>query len=282
LTATVYIVILNWNEWQDTSLCLSSLQELNYPSYQVVVVDQGSTDGSPERIRQTFPWVQVIENGKNLGFTGGCNVGMRYGLSQGADFVWLLNNDTTVDKYALGALVTRAESDSHIGAVGSAIYFMHEPERLQAWGGGYINFVMGRGEHFLRPVPDGEIEFITGASLLLPRKALEAVGPLDEGFFIYWEDADICFRLRKAGWKLAVAGDSKIWHKGHTSLGKGKVSSYKNFNASAARFFRKHAPMPLFSFWIGFGMRLGKRIVVGDWDKLRATWAGMKDGIRTT
>jgi GT2 family glycosyltransferase len=159
---------------------------------------------------------------------------------------------------------------------------MHEPERLQAWGGGYINFVMGRGEHFLRPVPDGEIEFITGASLLLPRKALEAVGLLDEGFFIYWEDADICFRLRKAGWKLAVAGDSKIWHKGHTSLGKGKVSSYKNFNASAARFFRKHAPMPLFSFWIGFGMRLGKRIVVGDWDKLRATWAGMKDGIRTT
>jgi GT2 family glycosyltransferase len=155
---------------------------------------------------------------------------------------------------------------------------MDRPQQLQCWGGGYVNFWLGKSGHYLKKVKDEEIEFITGCSLLLPRRALEKVGALDEGFFIYWEDSDICFRLRKAGWKLAVAPGSEIWHKGYTSIGKGKVSSYRNFNASAARFFRKHAPVPVFSSWMGFTMRLGKRIVAGDWEKLRATWDGMKQG----
>jgi GT2 family glycosyltransferase len=276
LSAKVVVVLLNWNEWSDTSLCLSTLEHLDYKSFEVLVVDNGSTDGSPQRIRETFPWVNVVENGKNLGFTGGCNVGIRYAQAQGADFIWLLNNDTTVDPAALRALVEKAESDSRIGAVGSAIYFMDERERLQCWGGGYVNFWMGRSEHFLRKVDDDKVEFIMGASLLLSRAAIDRVGALDEGFFIYWEDADICFRLRRHGWRLAVAGESKVWHKGSTAIGKGRVSSYKNFNASAARFFRRYAPVPLFSFWIGFGMRLAKRLISADWERARAIWSGMK------
>lgn len=269
--------MLNWNGWQDTAACLSSLRQLNYQDYRVIIVDNGSTDDSASRLRDEFPWITLIETEENLGFSGGCNVGIRHALAEDTDFVWLINNDTIVDPAALQALVDKAEK-YRIGAVGSAIYFMHEPGRLQAWGGGYINFWLGRGGHFLKPVRDEVIKFITGCSLLLPRRALDEVGLLDEGFFMYWEDADICFRLRRAGWRLAVAGESKVWHKGHTSLGKGRVNSYKDFNASAARFFRKHAPAPLFSFWIGFGMRLAKRLVAGDWDKLRATWMGMREG----
>lgn len=278
MSAKVTVVLLIWNEWHHTSLCLSSLRQLQYPNFDVVVVDNGSTDDSVARIRETFPWVKLIENGKNLGFAGGCNVGIKYAQQEAADFIWLLNNDTTVDPSALGTMVEKAQTNPRIGAVGSVIYFMDEPTRLQCWGGGHVNFWLGRAGYYLKEVPEDKIESITGCSLLLSRAAIDEVGSLDEGFFMYWEDADICFRLRRAGWRLAVAGQSKVWHKGSSSIGKGKIGSYQNFNASAARFFGKYAPLPVFSFWIGFGMRLAKRIVSADWERAHAIWAGMKQG----
>jgi GT2 family glycosyltransferase len=270
-----YIIVLNWNGWEDTSRCLSSLQQLDYRNHCVIVVDNGSTDDSVARICEAFPAVKLVETGKNLGFAGGCNVGIREALAEGADFIWLLNNDTIVDPGALRAMVDKAGTNPRVGAVGSAIYFMDEPQQMQVWGGGYINLWLGRSGHFLQPVPDQRIPFLTGASLLISRRAIEVVGMLDEGFFMYWEDADFCFRLRRAGWLLAVAGKSRVWHKGATFVGKGSVSSYRYFNASASRFFKKHAPVPLFSFWVGFGLRLAKRMVVGDWERTRAVWAGM-------
>jgi GT2 family glycosyltransferase len=278
LSAKVTVVVLIWNEWHHTSLCLSSLQQLDYPNFDVVVIDNGSTDDSAARIRETFPGVKLIENGANLGFAGGCNVGIRYAQEQGSDFIWLLNNDTTVDTGALRAMVEKAQTNPRIGAVGSVIYFMDEPARLQCWGGGYVNFWLGKAGHYLEEVADDKIEFITGCSLLLSRKAIDEIGLLDEGFFMYWEDADICFRLRRVGWLLAVAQNSKLSHKGYTSIGKGKVSSYRSFNASAVHFFKKHAPLPLLSMWTGFALRLGKRILSGDREKLRATWSGIKQG----
>lgn len=276
MDARVNVIVLNWNGWRDTLECLASLEQLNYPRYRVIVVDNGSTDDSVSRIRERFPSIAVIETGRNLGFAGGCNVGIRAALAEGTDFVWLLNNDTTVDPGALQGLVEKAETNSRVGAVGSAIYFMDEPQRLQAWGGGYINFWSGRSGNFLSPVPDQQVHFLTGASLLISRMALEALGMLDEGFFMYWEDADFCFRLRRAGLQLVVAAQSKVWHKTPASVGKGSVSSYQYFNASASRFFEKHAPVPLFSFWIGFAVRLAKWLLLGDWERARAVWSGMR------
>jgi GT2 family glycosyltransferase len=272
----VHIVVLNWNGCRDTFACLSSLQHLIYCNYRVLVVDNGSTDDSAQSIRRGFPAVELIETGRNLGFAGGCNVGIRHALAEGADFVWLLNNDTIVDPDALKALVDKATTDPTIGAVGSAIYFMEERESLQCWGGGYINFWMGRSANFVEPVDNERLQFITGASMLLPRSSIDEIGLFDEGFFMYWEDADYCFRLRCAAKELAVAGQSKVWHKTPASIGKGSVNSYHYFNASASRFMEKHAHIPLFSFWVGFSLRLAKRLLVGDWAKTRAVWAGMK------
>src|SRR6266446_1270900 len=179
----VYVLVLNWNNWRDTNECLASLHGLDYDNWKVIVLDNGSTDGSVDRIRERFPEVEVMELSENLGFAKGNNAGIRAALERGADYVWLLNNDTTVDRNALRALVEKAEEGPKIGAVGSAIYFMSEPERLQAWGGGYVDFWLGRGHRFLRPVADERIQFLTGASLLLRRSALESLGLLDEGFF---------------------------------------------------------------------------------------------------
>jgi GT2 family glycosyltransferase len=271
----VGIVLLNWNGWEDTCVCLTSLRRLQYPDFEMIVVDNGSTDNSPAHIRRMFPEARIIEAGKNLGFAGGCNWGIRHALGHGCDFAWLLNNDTTVDPQALQALVDKADADPDLGAVGSAIYFMDDTRRLQAWGGGYINFWLGRSRHFLRPAPDDSIDFITGASMLITRSAVESIGLLDESFFMYWEDADYCFRLREAGWKIGVAGESRILHKGSASVGKGSAKLDRYFNASAVRFFNKHARTPAIPRWTGVTLRIGKRVMARDWERARAVWAGI-------
>lgn len=271
----VCTIILNWNGWRDTAACVSSLRQLRHQNQHTIVVDNGSTDRSVSHLRAEFPGLSIIETGSNLGFAAGCNVGIRRALEMGADFVWLLNNDTIVDPEALQCLVSKAQRDRRIAAVGSAIYFMEEPHRLQAWGGGRVNFWLGRSRHFLAPVRDDTVDYITGASMLVSRAALESVGLLDEQFFMYWEDADFCFRLRKAKWKLAVAGDSKIWHKESASVGKKSVSLDQYFNASATQFFRRHAAIPFVPHWTGAGLRLAKRALNGDWQRIRAVWAGI-------
>jgi GT2 family glycosyltransferase len=272
-----FTVLLNWNGWKDTVECLSSLQKLEYGNNRALVVDNGSTNDSVQHIRAQFPQVEIIEMGKNLGFAGGCNAGIRAAIDRGAEYVWLLNNDTTVDAGALRAMVDRAEADPKVGAVGSAIFSAAEPERLQAWGGGYVNFWLGRSRHFVGPVRDEQIQFLTGASLLLRRRTLGELGLLDEGFFMYWEDADYCFRLRRAGWRLAVAGDSKVWHKEQGSIGEKSALLDTYFNRSATRFFEKNAPTPFIPIWAGITLRIGKRTIAGDWKRARAVWAGVKE-----
>jgi GT2 family glycosyltransferase len=277
LKPSVYIILVQWNGWSETTACLSSLESLAYENRNVIVVDNGSTDDSVVHIRQRFPWANVVLTGKNLGFSGGCNAGLHRALAEGADYVWLLNNDAIAHPGALDALVDKAETDSRIGAVGSAIYSMEEPTQLQAWGGGYVNFWMGRARHFRKPVSDEKVQYITGASLLIRRRVLETVGLLDDEIFLYWEDPEYCWRLRRAGWRLAVAGESKIWHKGmSTSRRNPKLDMF--YNASAVRFFRQHSPTPLLSLSVGSFLRIAKQLMVGDWRRARAIWAGVNQG----
>ncbi|RMH58292.1 MAG: glycosyltransferase family 2 protein [Deinococcus-Thermus bacterium] len=274
---TVYIIILNWNGWKDTLACLFSLEDLDYPSYEIVVVDNGSTDNSVEEIRKAYPQITLLETGRNLGFAGGNNLGIRYALEKGANYIWLLNNDTVVAPNALTAMVEIAESNPKIGAVGSVLYYMDQPERVQAWGGGRISLITGRSRHLLSP---GELHYITGASLLLRTEALEQVGLLDEGFFMYWEDVDLSLRLQNRGWKLAVASGSRILHKESASVGKRSSLMDEYFNASAVVFFYRHASLPFLPVFLGVGGRLLKRIFKGDWKRALAVIQGAKNGSR--
>ncbi len=275
-----YIILLNWNGWRDTLNCLESLRSLNYPNYKVLVVDNGSNDESVEEIRKANLDAVVLETGKNLGFSGGCNVGIRFALSQNAKFVWLLNNDTTVDADALFEMVNVAEEDPKKGGVGSVIYYMNDSLRIQAWGGGKVSFWTGRSYHIKSQVSDSCLDYLTAASLLLRCSALEKTGLLDEkNFFMYWEDADLCFRLRKNGWKLAVASRSSIWHKESASLGKKSLKTDTYFNASAVRFFYRHATFPCIPISVGVGFRLAKRIVFGRIKNLAAVLQGVFNGV---
>lgn len=265
----VTIVVLNWNGWHDTLECLTSLRKLDYRKRRVVVVDNGSTDDSIVRLRGAYPDITILETGRNLGFAGGNNVGIRWALQQGSRYIWLLNNDTTAHPKALSSMVGQAEFDGQVGAVGCLLYYLDRPERLQAWGGGWVNLWLGLANQYSRRVRKERLDYLTAASLLLRGAALEQVGLLDEGFFMYWEDIDLAFRLRKAGWRMTLAEDAVVWHKESASLGHRSTVRDRYTTLSAIRFFRRHAPWPIVPILLGTSIRVLKRIAAGDWRRAR-------------
>jgi GT2 family glycosyltransferase len=268
----VDVVVLNWNGWQDTVACLASLQRQDYPNFNLLVVDNGSTDGSVFQINKAMPSVELLQTGANLGFGGGCNVGIQHALACGAEYVWLINSDATVDPGALSALVRVAENNPTLGSVGSVLFEADSVDQIQLWGGGSANLWLGRSHHRTCPAP---LDFISGASVLLRRIALEEVGLFDQtNFFMYWEDTDLGFRLRKAGWQLAVAEDSRVWHKQSASLGKRSPLLDEYFTRSGVRFLRRYAPIPFISISLMLAMMLIKRMFMGEISRTRAVLKG--------
>lgn len=268
----VEIIVLNWNGWRDTLACVASLQQLDYPNFGLMVIDNDSSDASPQHIAAHRPAVELILSGANLGFGGGCNIGIQRALARGADYVWLINSDATVDPAALSALVTTAESSASIGAVGSVLFEAGSVDCLQLWGGGKVQLWSGRSHHQRAPAA---LDFVSGASLLLRRAALLQVGEFDaQLFFMYWEDTDLGFRLRKAGWQLAVAQASHVWHKQSASLGQRSPLLDEYFACSGVRFLRRHAPMPLVSVSVLLSAMLIKRLFKGELARVRAVLRG--------
>ena len=215
----VYLVVLNWNGLEDTIACLESCRAISYPRLRVLVVDNGSVDGSQAAIRERFPDVELIETGRNLGFAGGNNVGIRRALEQGADYVLLLNNDTLVDRGFVDALVRTARSDPAIGMLCSKIYRVDPPDVLW-YAGGYMIEWLGWGRHRGDGVRDvGQFETLeeinrpTGCSLMVTRALCERVGLLGEEYFLYAEDLDWGLRARRAGFKVVYDPGSRVWHK---------------------------------------------------------------------
>lgn len=216
--ARVGIVILNWNGWEVLKDCLHSVFALHYSSFEVVVVDNGSRDGSAQMVRSEFPKCLLIQNQENLGFSVASNQGIRLALDRGNDYVMVLNNDTLMDPGCLTFLVERAESGPEIGAVTPKIYFADQPDRLWFAGGtfsywkgrnGLLGYKQKNAECWNIP---GEKEFISGCALLASRNTWEKVGGFDELLFVYGEDVDWSLRARKAGFKLFYEPRAVIWH----------------------------------------------------------------------
>jgi GT2 family glycosyltransferase len=162
-------------------------------------------------------------------------------------------------------MVEVAEKDPRVGAVGSVLYDMNNPNRVQAWGGGKVNLWFGRSSLCAEQTPEDELSYLTGASLLLRRKSIEEVGLLDEAFFMYWEDVDLCFRLRKAGWKLAVARDSQVWHKESASVDAKRIAFDRYLWTSTVRFCDRHAPLSLIPKVIATARMVAKRFLRFQW-----------------
>ncbi len=233
LEKKVALIILNWNGKENTLACLASVEKLikKNLSLEIFVVDNGSTDGSAEEIKKQFPQVHLILNKENTGFTGGNNKAIRKAIANNADFVWLLNNDTTVEKYSLVELVDVFD-DPTVGIASSKIYFMKGYEFHHArykdkergkviwYAGGMIDWNNVYGSHRgVDEVDHGQYEdiietdFATGCSMMMTRKCVETVGVFDDRYFAYLEDMDLSLRVKNLGWKILYVPTSIIWHK---------------------------------------------------------------------
>lgn len=216
----VAVIILNWNGLEDTLACLNSLGKLTFPPHEIIIVDNGSSDGSIEELKITYPDVTYIENSENLGFTGGNNAGLRYAKSIDADYALLLNNDTEVDPAFLGLLVDVAESDEEIGIIGPSIFLFDEPEVLWS-AGGDIDWMRGRTYMVgINQTDTGqfgedprEVDFVSGCALMIRMAVVEEVGLLDTRFFVYYEETEWCVRVARCGYKIMHVPLAKIWHK---------------------------------------------------------------------
>jgi len=214
----VAIIILNWNRVRDTIECLESVAKVDYPLFEIVVVDNGSTDGSPEAISQLFPDFSLIVNEENVGYAEGNNVGIRYALTQGFDYVCLLNNDTIVDRSFLESMVDAAEADPRAGIVGPTVYYFDKPNIIWS-AGGTIDW--SRGLPLLRAFNEedegqygevAEVDYVTGCAMLVRLAMAKDLGLLDPRFFMYFEEVDWCTRAVKSGFKILHVPAAKVWH----------------------------------------------------------------------
>jgi GT2 family glycosyltransferase len=261
----VAVVVLSWNGCEDTLACLRSLAALDPPEPLVIVVDNGSSDGTADAVREAFPGVELIETGANLGFAGGNNAGITSGLERGASHLLVLNNDIEVDPGFVNALVEEAARHPDAGALCSTILFADPPGLIWFAGASFDphSGYNGRQRGYREP-DDGRFAAVVetaracGAAMLVPRAVLEAVGLFDEELFLYVEDTDWSLRARAAGYKLYVVPASKVRHK--VSVGSGGESSpatlyYDTRNSIVV--CERHAPLGR------FGTRRRRLVLVG-------------------
>ncbi len=211
------VVILNWNGKNDTLACLASLQNVEAPSFNIVVVDNGSHDDSVTAISQQFPTVTLLQTGKNLGYAGGNNVGIEYALKQGTDLVLLLNNDTIVDRNFISALLKSSEEHKNVGIFGAYPLRFVDPEKLDHLGGKWNSskasfdlIGLGASKGFRTEEP---VDYVCGCSILVRRQVFEKVGLLEPTFFLFWEEADFCMRAKKAGFEMGISYEAQLLHK---------------------------------------------------------------------
>jgi GT2 family glycosyltransferase len=280
----VVCVVVNWNGWRDTIACLRTLTEQTAP-LEVVVVDNGSSNDSVAQIKAFLADlangpvpITLIEHTKNIGFPGGANIGLRAALERGAEFVWLLNNDTECPPDTLSKLLRVANERSDTGIVGTVLYYHHDPAQVQAWSGGRVNRWLGTSVHYCTPSQQVPGSYTTFASALIRAAVLREIGLLYEGFFMYYDDSDLCLRMERTRWKIAVAADTAVLHKESASTdGPRNPFMEKTIAVSGMRFLRMHSPFFPLSLLLFLGIKLLNRARRGEWAACRAVLSGVAE-----
>lgn len=243
----VYIILLNYNNYQDTLACFESLQNITYKNHRIVIVENNSPNNSMDRFKEYFnrqdikysyhpslktaltsqsdkALLTLIQSGRNGGYGFGNNIGIKYAVNNDADYILILNNDTIVDKHFLEPMVEMCEDDERIGIVSGKIYF-HDKQDTIWFNGGEFNPWTGSVKHCnfnekdVGQKPPDEITFISGCFMLLPKNVVDQVGLFNEDYFMYVEDLEFCYEIIKKGLNLRISEHSTIFHKVGQSLG---------------------------------------------------------------
>jgi GT2 family glycosyltransferase len=238
---SVCAVLVNWRQTERTLAAVAALRAQTVrPS--IVIVDNASGDGSVERLRDGLDDdVVLIAQARNAGFGGGCNPGMRHAVAQGADYVWLINNDALPASDCLEHMLAAAAKDPR-ALIGCRLSNPDHPAEDHA--GSIMASSTLSCRAFLDPaaVAGAQFAWLTAASLLIPASAIRSVGGFDENFFMYWEDADYCMRARSAGFRLAVATDALVTHAAGTSSENDTTNRYRWHYQSLRYWLSKHHP----------------------------------------
>ncbi len=317
----VAIVILNWNGWKNTIECLESIYRIDYSSYEIILVDNGSKDDSVNKIgeyakgkllveskfvqyspvnkplklikpqKAKVPWefnkeLLFVENNTNYGFARGTNIAIMLAQKQCADYVLLLNNDIVVDKEFLSEMIAHSERTPQIGVAGPTIYYYDDPTTVD-FAGENLTLWRVKGKEFCsvskRP---REVDKIEGSCMLIRRTVLDKVGLLYTKYWAYWEETDLCFRAKKAGFKVVYIPESKVWHKVACSIG-GENNLKRQYYLNRNRLLFAKRNLTLgdqakflvyffgFELWLKTAVELKHHTLVGALTYLRAGFDGL-------
>lgn len=218
--ARVVVVVPSWNDREATLTCLRSLASVTSPALRVVVVDNGSNDGSAAAVREAAPSVELIELSENSGFTGAVNLGFERARKQGAEFAFLLNNDAVVDPDAIRLLVAALDADPGAAAAGPTVYFADQPGLIYSAGG---SIDWRHGQPMMLRLGDADVgqlgetpspvAFINGCAMLIRLEAVARVGALDPRFFAYYEEVEWCVRCSRHGLRTLYVPRARVWHR---------------------------------------------------------------------
>lgn len=210
----VWIIVLNYNNSGDTSECLDSLVSLDYPDFRIIVVDNNSSTGSLAELKIKFPTVTIIENGRNLGFAEGNNVGLRCALAQRADYLFVLNNDTYLPADTLTRMVDLAERDAAIGMICPAVVSYYDHTKRYVPVIDWQNCMAGEWQLDPAETTCRDVDYAAGCAQLVKARVAREIGLYDPAYFLYYEDSDWSQRCKQAGYRVVIDPSSEIYHKG--------------------------------------------------------------------
>ncbi len=244
----VSVISINFNAPEVTADMIRSFKDVTYPNVEIIVVDNASTKGDTDSLKQDFPEIKLIKSKENLGFAGGNNIGIRQAKG---DYILLLNNDTEVKADFLEPLVKKFQNNPSIGAVSPKIYFHHTPNMLQftgiseiskfttrSTGWGYGKMDVGQFDE------DKKSFFAHGAAMMVPKSVIEKVGLMAEIYFLYYEEMDWGQRIRNAGYEIYYVHDSVIYHKESVSTGKESPLKVYYINRARIIYMRRNVKGP--------------------------------------
>ncbi len=266
------VVVVNWNRPDDTAECLASIQDLDYPRVLPILVDNGSSDGSPERLGRQFPHIVLLANRENLGFAQGNNAGIQYAMEAGCQYILLLNNDALIPRSAANELIRVLEADPSIGIAGPRIYLADDRDTVW-FGGGKVDTSLGLPIHLewmSRGVAQDrslrEVDYICGCALMTRSELLHDIGLFDPDYFLLFEDTDLCARARAAGYRVVLTPWVSAYHKVSSTFGGDTSPSYRYY------FFRNNLIYVAKNIRSQDQRKILIRVAQREWGYVRDAW----------
>jgi len=289
----VFVLILHWNGIELLDDSLSSYLNNDYPSFKVLLIDNGSTDNSVSYVKANYPEVIILENGRNLGYSAGFNVGLQFAFEQqNADFALVSNNDVKADQKVISELVKVAKSDKNIGFVTGKVYYYDSPNVLQTVGKKSHPIRWNGGDIGVREQDNGQYDniserfFADDIFTLVRRELFDDIGGYDEMFFLQCEEYDWQARAKKKGYRIMYTPFAKIWHKDSMTLGRTSPKKAYYDARNPMLVILKHKSPEFFKryFWLHFRKDVLKSSVRGivrglEIRKAYMIWSGFFSGI---